>query len=254
MNAVRVIFLAGALGIVYFQPAWAGEPALDGIMSGMDQEDLQAVYPREKARTYRTEESEEWITFDGPAGEGPSTVTFHLIDNVLMDWTVNDRPEVIREYLGEYCSQGIVHGLPKTHSAIIEALSKIPWDVFLKITGRSRPVLFTEYHYTGVGRFANSSEISSTPDDAPSFQDGFTLIKLSAELEDRGSREAIEGVVLHELAHRVLDHARTRQGRSPCEIEKEANGLVKSWGFEVQYLAAKETFGSAAVGVPAICE
>lgn len=254
MNAVRVIFLAGTLGMGYFQPAWAEEPVLDGISSGMNQEEFQAVYPKEKARTYRTEGTEEWITFDGPPGEGPSTVTFHLIENVLMDWAVNDREEVVREYLGEYCSQGIVQGLPKTYSAITHALSKIPWDAFLKVTERSRPVLFTEYHYTGVGRFANSSEISSTPGDAPSFQDGFMLIKLSAELEDRGAEEAIEGVILHELAHRVLDHVRTRQGRSPCDIEKEANGLVKSWGFEAQYLAAKGTFGSAAAGVPAICE
>ncbi len=218
------------------------------MTSGMSRKKFLKLYPKAKARTYRTQDNEEWVTFNDPlarknfsAGTIPNIVTFHLKDHKVVDWVLNHREEIVREYLGEFCSQAFLQGFPKIHAAIHNVLLKIPMEVFRSITDRSRPVLFTEYHTTGTGRFANSGEIISTPDDALAFQRGLTIVKLSTELEDADDEQAIEGVIFHELAHRYLEHAR-RPART-CEMEREANRLVKEWGFGNEYAKAKARFG-----------
>ena len=218
------------------------------MTSGMSRKKFLKLYPKAKARTYRTQDNEEWFTFNDPserknssAGTIQNMVTFHLKDNKVADWVLNNREEIVREYLGEFCSQAFVGGFPKIHAAIHNVLLKIPMEVFSSITDRSRPVLFTEYHTTGTGRFANSGEIISTPDDVLAFQRGLTIVKLSTELEDADDEQAIEGVVFHELAHRYLEHA--RKPVRTCEMEREANRLVKEWGFGNEYSKAKVRFG-----------
>lgn len=219
-----------------------GNYALKNITVGMSRENFAKIYPKSKARTYRTKDREEWITFDDESGQKGDMITFHFRDDILTDFKVNYRPEVVEEYLSEYCSQIFIQSLPKTYKAIEDALNLIPQEAFLSITNRARPTLFTEYHYTGMGRFANSSEIFSFPDDAPSFEDGMTIIKLSTELEDTAQTpEEIEGIILHELAHRYWEHAKNQT--ELCQREREANKLVKEWGFEKQFEQTKSRFG-----------
>ncbi len=214
-------------------------PVLRKVKVGMELKVFFKRYPKAKARTYRKEKTEEWLTFDY---QKEHLLTFYLKDNKVADWKLDDRQEVIREYLSEFCSQSFIQSYPKIYKAIQSALEKIPYEIFLSLTDRARPVLFTEYHTIGVGRFANSSEIMVFKDDAPSFTKGLTIIKLSTELEETDSAEDIEGVILHELAHRVLEHSQ-KEIRT-CQREKEANQLVKTWGLEEEFLKAKARFGS----------
>ena len=90
-----------------------------------------------------------------------------------------------------------------------------------------------------------------TKDDPPCCQQGFTLLKLGLGLGIATAKEPIEGVVAHELAHRVLDHI--RKGYVNCDAERQANRLIKQWGFNKEYLLASQVFGQKK-GDPAACQ
>jgi len=237
------------LGTIAMHRAWAQSPPLDPIHVGMSKPEFADYYSKDDARTYRTDINEEWITFDHAEGNLPAMITFHIKDNKVAGWKVNDRNEVVKEYLGEYCSQAFIQSSPKIYTAIQNALRRLPLNVFLSVTDRARPVLFTEFHSSGMGRFANSSEIYSFEDDAPSMMAGLTIIKLNMELEEAPDSTAIEGVILHELAHRYLKHAQTRTNRNVCDQEREANRLVKSWGADEEFARAQEVFGGKGGGI-----
>ncbi len=223
-----------------------------GIIKGMAKDDFLRIYPKNQARTYRWNDSQEWLTFNEPMdGDPKDIVTFHIQDEKISGWSFNDRPEVIKEYLSEFCSMAIIHGMPKIYEAIVDTFKKVPFDVFLQITDRRRPVLFTEYYDSGTARFANSSEMISRPDDAPAFEEGMTLIKLGVALEGAETPDAIEGVIAHELAHRVLEHS--QKGNFTCTAEREANALIKKWGFEEEFAQASKVFGHQA-GDSASCQ
>ncbi len=224
------------------------------VYVGMSQEHFEEFYPTEISRTYRKDGDEEWITYDYTYDFAPGLefferyrhraydmVTFYFVDELLLGWALNDRAEIVREYLSEYCSQAFIHYIPKMYEAISNCMNKIPIEVFYEITDRSRPVLFTEVHYKGMARFAATSNVISFEHDPPSFEKGFTLIKLSTELGDIGTVPAIEGVIYHELAHRFLVHGGEHYIR---EHERDANRLVEAWGFKEELDAAKEIFGA----------
>lgn len=237
------VFLILVFVIVLSSGAQATKPEPLSDLPGMPKEQFFQVHPKSEARTYRTiSGTEEWITYDYPFGPLASgTISVHFADGKGAEWKINDRAEVVKEYLSEFSSPAFAPD-SKTYAAIRDALTKIPLDAFLSVTDRSRPVIFTEYHYTGVGRFASSSNIVSFEDDAPSMTDGLTMIKISLEMEDTAqTSQEIEGVILHELAHRVLEHAKKKI--RTCQMEREANNLVKSWGYEREYRKAKERFG-----------
>jgi len=212
----------------------------DIALSSSRQEVLQR-FAWETARTYRREGNREWISFNR-GGDSKDIVTFYFEDNRLRSYTVNDREEIIREYLGEFCSLGIRDNHPKIYQAITEVLRRLPHEVFRKVTDRRRPVLFTEYYHTGTGRFANSSEVTVVAGDVPAFQKGLTITKLSAELETADSAKPIVGVVAHELAHRFLEHTRQRQ-EPACLRERQANQTIIRWGFEEEFRLAGQWFG-----------
>ena len=213
-----------------------------GVAVGMKQSAFGKIYPRANARTYRSLGEEQWITFNEPRkGKSQSIITFHFSKEKLQDWSFNNRKEVVEEYLGEFCSQGIVQGDPKMYAAVKNVLEKIPQEVFLAVTDRTRPVLFTEFYDAGTARFASSSEILSTPDDVPSFQNGLTIIKLGTALNTADSPDAIAGVVAHELAHRYLEHF--KRPKKNCALEKEANQTIQKWGFKEEFSQAKKFFG-----------
>ncbi len=77
------------------------------------------------------------------------------------------------------------------------------------------------------------------------------MIKLSMGLGIAKTPSAIEGVVAHELAHRVLDHV--RNGKVSCQAEREANALIKQWGFKKEFQEASRLFGHRQ-GDPASCQ
>jgi hypothetical protein len=225
---------------------------LQVVPVGMSAEDFARAYPKDKARTYRRDASGEWLTFDERlAGAVPGLVSFHIQDGKVIEQKPNDRDELIVEYLGEFCSQTFVRGMPKVYSAIRDVLLRIPFNALLNVTDRKRPVLFTEFYDSGTARFANSAEISTEDGDAPCCAKGFTLIKLSTGLDQAGAQPAIEGIVAHELAHRILEHS--RKGAGSCKAEREANALVKEWGFAKEFAEARKMFGSHP-GDPASCK
>ncbi len=219
----------------------AKDPTIN-VQPGITEKKFLKYYPKNHARTYRTTDKEAWLTYDFQTAQQPyGLVTFHFKEGKLLGWVQNDRTEIAKEYLGEFCSQGIMAGDSKVFQAIWQVFMKVPDDVFFTITNRRRPVLFTEYYDSGMGQFANSSEIYTLPNDPPAFEDGLTIVKLSSGLNEGGSVEAITGIVAHELAHRVLEHAK-KKGPG-CEMEREANRLIQIWGFKNEFLEAKKFFG-----------
>lgn len=215
---------------------------INGVYLGMSQEQFTRIYPRKAARTYRSDRTEEWITFAEPLKGSPlHTLTFHFKQGKVLGWALDDRDEVLNEYAGEFCSQGIARGMPRIFTALKEVLRRMPLSDFLNVTDRHRPVLFTEYYDSGTARFANTSEIMTSDDDAVAADKGMTIIKLSSALNEADSPAPVEGVLAHELAHRVLDHA--RKGRVSCKEEREANRLIKQWGFTEEFKEASRLFG-----------
>lgn len=247
MNRLKKILLVGAalmLSWSHLFAAFAEEEIAwtDEFDAGTSMKKLLKIYPKVDARTYRKEGKEEWLTYnDPPEGEPRGTMTIHFKNGKLVEFMPDNREEVVKEYLGEYCSRTISEFNPTLYAGIKGALLKLPIKEFLMATDRKRPVLFTEYYPSGIARFATSSEIYSFPDDAPSFGDGLTIIKLNTELNDAGDVSAVEGIILHELAHKILEHSKKPFS---CQLERDANNQVKKWGYEKEFLAAKEKFGS----------
>ncbi len=225
---------------------------IHNISVGMSKKLFVKFYPKTKARTYRQDKDEEWLTFNHPLkASAKNVVTFHIQDNKVQDWQINNRAEVVNEYLSEFSSMAFKTAFPVIDEAIRDVLERMPFEDFLKITNRRRPVLFTEVFDSGTAQFANSSEIISLPDDAPAFQDGLTIIKLSTGLASKENNAAIKGVIAHEIAHRVLEHV--KNGKRTCAAEREANTLIKQWGFANEYEKASQAFGQKAVGQTISC-
>jgi len=146
-------------------------------------------------------------------------------------------------YLAEFSAPSFTSS--KIGPALREVLLRLPEEALAKVMDRRRPVLFVDVYSGGTGRFASSSEVILEPKDAPAFQQGMTLIKISDALAD-GSSSAIKGILAHEIAHRVLDHIRLHH--VSCQSEREANRLIKSWGFTREYEAASAEFGREKAG------
>lgn len=149
----------------------------------------------------------------------------------------------VDQYLAEFSSPAFMNF--QIGPAIRDVLMRLPPEALEKVMDRRRPVLFVDVYSSGTGRFASTSEVIMSPRDIPAFQEGMTLIKLSDALAE-SSPEAIKGIVAHELAHRVLDHVRSHQ--VSCDSEREANRLIKSWGFTQEFEAASRELGRAKVG------
>jgi hypothetical protein len=150
----------------------------------------------------------------------------------------DQRAQMVDAYLSEFCSDALLK--TQIGEAIREVLMRLPSEALVKVFDRRRPVLFTEEFDAGTAKFASSSEIIVGPKDQPAFQEGMTILKLSTALNN-GPKEATMGIVAHELAHRVLDHV--RRGQTTCKAEREANRLVKAWGFTEEFKAASDSFG-----------
>ena len=159
-----------------------------------------------------------------------------------------DRTAAIEAYLAEFCS---LQEQSMIFTAIKNVLRKMPYKDFLNVTNRRRPVLFVEVYDSGTARFASSQEFIVSKNDPPCCQEGFTLIKLGGALEESQDNVAIAGVVAHELAHRVLEHI--KKGKVSCKSEREANRLIKRWGFEKEFAAASKAFGHRK-GDPVSCQ
>jgi len=114
------------------------------------------------------------------------------------------------------------------------------------VTNRRRPIIFLHSYSSGIARYANSTEFIVEKNDPPIFQDGFFIIILGDELNVADDIQAIEGIILHEITHRYLEHLSAEE--LGCQMEREANRLVKQWGYEKEYLLASETFGAKKKG------
>ncbi len=155
-----------------------------------------------------------------------------------------DRHKLTYEYLDQFSGTEFKIDYPQIYQALTNVFMELPDDVFHALTDPKRPVIFVSNITTGIARYAHATEFIKTK--KSTFAQGFYLITLADELNNTDDVEAIEGIIFHELAHRYLEHLRRSQ--FSCEMEKEANGLVKKWGFEKKFLKAKEKFGSKKIG------
>lgn len=229
----------------------AYHPNTEAILENMSEvrtrERLIEVFEFTEMRSFRNVEGGVNITFNyRKDGKIVDTVTFYLEDNKVKRWIIDDRDEMAKQYLMEFAS-GILLSNHKAKTALKNALVKLPKDVFLDVTDRSRPIIFLDHYTKGIARFASSKEFRMRDEDPPTFSDGFYIIQIGSELIDKAQgTEGIEGVILHEIAHRVLEHL--RQPASSCEFERDANRLVIKWGYEVEYKKASELFGAKKKG------
>lgn len=221
----------------------------NGVHAGMTAKAFLKRYPKSEVRSFRRSGDEEWITFNDPL-RGPATgaVTFYFKNDVVLGWMIDDRTEIVEEYLQEFCS---LQPFPVIFTAIKNVLLKMPYADFLRVTDRRRPIIFTEFYDSGTARFASSQEYIVEPGNPPCCSEGFTLIKVGLGLGAAASPGPIEGVMAHEIAHRVLDHV--RNGKVSCTAEREANALIKEWGFREEFKAASSLFGGKE-GDPASCQ
>ena len=215
----------------------------------MEQGDFLKSYPQNKWRDYRHVGSDDWLTYNNPLDDPMhEIITFYFHDQKLKSWRRNDRPEVIKEYLGEFC---FYQDPSLIYKAVKDVLLRMPYKDFLNVTNRQRPVLFTEFYLEGTARFASSTEFIVTKDDPPCCKEGMTIVKLGMSLGLAKTPGPIEGVVAHELAHRVLDSI--RKGNVNCDAERAANALIRKWGFKKELKEASRLFGQRK-GDPAACQ
>lgn len=149
--------------------------------------------------------------------------------------------ERIINYMKEFVSGDLLHQ-KKTRTAIEQVLSNLPDEAADRLLSRDFPILFIMSYTTTIARFARAQAFFVEPDDPPHFAEGLYIITLADELESKGTVEAIAGIVAHELAHKYLEHLRAPT--STCEMERQANNLIKSWGFEDAFVQAKDLFGA----------
>ena len=220
-----------------------------GVYAGMQQGDFLDLYPKDNLRGLRHEGVDDWLTYNKPINDPyHEVITFYFQDQKLVYWKVNDRPELIKEYLGEFC---FYQDPSLIYQAIKDVLLRMPYKDFLNVTNRQRPVLFTEFYDSGTARYASSSEFIVTKDDPPCCKEGFTIVKLWMGLGLAKTPGPIEGVVAHEIAHRVLDSI--RKGNVNCDAERAANALIVKWGFKKEFKEASRLFGQKK-GDPAGCQ
>jgi len=150
------------------------------------------------------------------------------------------------EFLREFSSITQDSIYPQIYQALLNSLAKLPEDVFTKVTDRAHPLIFVYTINTGIARYAHATEFTFQEGDLPAFMDGFYLIQLADELNNMQDVESIEGIILHEIAHAYLEHL--RKAVHSCEMEKEANQLVISWGYDEEYRKAVEAFGAKKPG------
>jgi hypothetical protein len=225
------------------------DAGIHGVYIGMEQGDFLKIYPQHDLRDYRHDGINDWLTYNEPINDPlHEVVTFYFQNEKITQWKLNDRPEVIKEYLGEF---SFYQAPSLTYQAIQDVLLRMPYKDFLNVTNRQRPVLFTEFYLEGTARFASSTEFIVTKDDPPCCSEGFTLVKLGMSLGLAKTPGPIEGVVAHELAHRVLDSI--RKGNVNCDAERAANALIRKWGFRKEFKEASKVFGQKK-GDPAACQ
>ena len=163
--------------------AWASQKddtAIHGVYVGMPESDFFNIYPKNSLRSFRHEGTDEWFTYNQPINNfSHEVVTFYFHNGKLTQWKLNDRPEVIKEYLGEFC---FYQDPSLIYQAIKDVLLRMPYKDFLYVTNRQRPILFTEFYDSGTARFASSSEFIVTEDEPPCCKEGFTIIKLGMGL------------------------------------------------------------------------
>ncbi len=155
------------------------------------------------------------------------------------------RAQIIDHHLKEFSA---FQAPSQVRTAIVNVLQKMPDKEFAYVTDARRPVIFID---SGSSPYASSQEFAMSPGEEPCCQEGFTLIRLGGRLEEARNIMAIEGVIAHELAHRILEHLKT--GHVSCKSEREANRLIKSWGFTKEFEAASKTFGRRE-GDPIACQ
>jgi len=219
------------------------------VYADMPQSDFFDIYPKDKLRNLRHNGPDEWMTYNEPIDDPfHGLVTFYFHDGKVTQWKSDDRPEVIKEYLDEFC---FYQDPSLIYQAIKDVLLRMPYRDFLNVTNRQRPVLFTEFYVEGTARFASSSEFIVTQDTPPCCKQGFTLVKLGMSLGLAKTPAPIEGVVAHEIAHRVLDSI--RKGNVNCDAERAANALIKKWGFGEEFKEASRLFGQKK-GDPPACQ
>ena len=242
---ILIFFLCNSLALAFKKD----DLTIHGVFVGMQQGDFLKIYPEKNLRNFRHEGSKDWLSYNEPLNDPlHGTVTFYFQNEKIKFWKLNDRPELIKEYLGEF---SFYQEPSLTYKAIQDVLLRIPYKDFLNVTNRQRPVLFTEFYDSGTARFASSSEFIVNKEFPSCCSEGFTLIKLGMALGQAKTPGPIEGVVAHEIAHRVLDHI--RKGNVSCDAERVSNALIRKWGFKKEFKEASQLFGQKK-GDPVACQ
>src|ERR1700743_2884485 len=99
-----------------------------GVHVGMTEGDFLPFYPFRTARNFRHVGPEDWLTYEMPANATYRLITFYFLNNKLNQWSFDDRPEVVKEYLAEFC---FYQDPNLTYQALREVLTRMPYKDFL---------------------------------------------------------------------------------------------------------------------------
>lgn len=245
---LTIFVFALLIGALHTADAFENYPPAYHSIVGKTKKDVLALLKKDTLHSHRSQGDNQWMTFLNNTNHiNTHFITVHFHNETALEWSINDRKEIVKEYLEEFASGNILGYYINIRTALQSAMEKLPHDVFISITSRNRPTLFIDVYTTGIARYANALDFTMRENDPPTFQDGFYLIKLGDELEKAADPQAIEGIIFHEIAHRVLNHLHSEREDS-CELEKEANRLVKQWGFQEEFSKASAIFGSKKQG------
>ncbi len=205
---------------------------------GALEDDVVEAYPATDLRTYHLSESVNSYTFKS---NSKPAMTYYFKNKLLIKSLRNDRHEVVKQYLSEFCATSLKQQFSLVYDALFQIMEVLPDEVFWEITKRDFPIMFTEIFSSGNASLANSSATRRMALDPPTFFNGFWLVKLGSNLEDSQNSLAIKGVIAHEIAHRYLNHS---HGSGEAG-ERAANRQVQAWGLQEEYEAAKAEWGHA---------
>ena len=244
-SVLPILILTGL--VVSQSSSWA-LPALSDSLLGASRSRLIKKFKEHNLRSYQITGDNETMTFDYPQNGLPGAVTFYLEKDAVTKFVLNDREEMAKEYLSEFASGNLIVAYPKVREALLNALMKLPLEIYLEVTQRKRPIIFIDYYTGGIAQYAGSLEFTMRETDPPTFDEGFYIIRLGDGLNNADDVEAIEGIILHEIMHRYLEHLKNEENRHPCELEKEANQTLKKLDFAEEYSKAADFFGAKKKG------
>ena len=137
-----------------------------------------------------------------------------------------DRKASICKHLESACSPDI-RDCPEVKVALKETLYRLPECVYSFLTDDNKPLLFLPSEDVG-----SQTCFSRSGSDNFTFEEGINFVILQCNQLEKVPKEAIIGVIAHELAHAYLHfYNKGESEKDRRDRNKEAENIAKEWDF-----------------------